>query len=291
MSELLGEDDLPELPPRPAQAHKGDFGRVLIVAGAPGMTGAGVLAATAALRAGAGLLTLAAPEGLAKVLEMKCTEVMTRNLTETSEGTLAAAAAREVLELAGRMDVVALGPGLSTHKETAQVVQQLVSGLRCPAVVDADGLNALAGHSTALDNPEGPRIVTPHPGEMSRLMEHPVEEINLHRRRMAEAFAAAHRCVVVLKGAGTVVTDGELTYINQTGNPGMATAGSGDVLTGVIAGLVGQGLTALEASALGVYLHGAAGDLAAEAVGEVSLMAGDLLDYLPGAVQEYQDVR
>jgi len=278
-------DRLPRLATRPRDAHKGDFGRVLVVAGSRGMVGAGALAAQAALRSGAGLVTLATPAMVEQAAATKLTCATTLPLPDRPGGALAPAAARRVLSAADGFDVVALGPGLSLH--AAPAVRALVPRLRLPLVLDADGLNALAGRAGLLLRRPAPTVLTPHPGELARLTGRSVADIQARRAEAAARHAREWRCIVLLKGAGTVVTDGRRVYVNRTGNPGMATGGSGDVLTGVIAALIGQGLPAFEAAALGARLHGRAGDLAARERGEVSLIATDLLDTLPRAFRSH----
>jgi NAD(P)H-hydrate epimerase len=196
---------------------------------------------------------------------------------------LAAAAETTLLELARANDVVAIGPGLGRSGAITKLVLAVLKGYGGPMVLDADGLNAVVGHVTHLQERQAPLIITPHPGEFSRLTGTPIPDIQHRRVDAAVAFANQNRVIVVLKGNGTVVTDGHRYYQNTTGNPGMATGGTGDVLTGVIAALLGQGLDAFEAAQLGVYLHGLAGDLARDELGEVSLIASDLLHYLPRA--------
>jgi len=275
------------LPRRSRGAHKGDFGRVLVIAGSVGFTGAAALCADAALRAGAGLVTLGAPESLNDILEVKLTEVMTHPLPETPARALSGAALEPILELAERSDAVAIGPGLSRHPATAELVRTLVTRLPRPMVVDADGLNALAEDTAALEGRHAPIILTPHPGEMGRLLGLTPGEVQRDRLTAAATAAERFHAVVVLKGAGTVVARaGELPRINPTGNPGMASGGTGDVLTGLVAGLLGQGLDPYEAAGAAVYLHGLAGDLAAAELGEACLIAGDLLGWLPEAFRE-----
>lgn len=289
------------LPCRAPEAHKGTFGHVLVVAGARGMTGAACLAAKAAARSGAGLVTLAVPRSLQDTVAGFQPEIMTLGLAETGAGTLGRAAMEQIEEYLPRATVVALGPGLSTHPETAETVRGMVRRLRLPCVLDADGLNAFApleaegGNHTSPEGPfgrgldGGPLVVTPHPGEMARLLGGGTAEVRADRLGVAERAAAAWRCTVVLKGARTVVAEpGGPTYINPTGNPGMAAGGTGDVLTGMIAGLLAQGLAPGTAAAAGVFLHGRAGDLAAAEKGQVSLMAGDLLELVPAAFRELE---
>jgi ADP-dependent NAD(P)H-hydrate dehydratase / NAD(P)H-hydrate epimerase len=278
---------LPRLPRRPRDAHKGVFGRVLVVAGSPGMTGAGCLAALAAQRAGAGLVTLAVPAALHAVVETKLTSAMTRALPDDDDR-IGKAAADAVLSWQAEFDVVAIGPGVGTAPQTVQAVRRLVAELAVPKVIDADALNALAGATHLL----GPGcILTPHPGEMARLLgAENAANVQRDRRATAVAFAAEHNVLLALKGAGTIVTDGRRTAVNETGNPGMAAGGTGDVLTGTVAGLLCQApLTAWEALRLAVHVHGLAGDIAADAVGELSVMAEDVLDALPRALMQVRE--
>ncbi len=285
------------LPARPAATHKGNYGRVLVVAGARGMTGAAALASEGALRAGAGLVTLAIPESLNPILEVKLSEVMTLPLPETDAGSLAESALAPILEFAKKTtSVLAIGPGLSQHSETAALVQKLVDenhkqrlGLR--TVIDADGLNALAQHKILNQNRTHDAtfgkdtVLTPHPGEMSRLVNMTVPELEAARIKSVQQFVREYGVTLVFKGAPTVIgcPKGDI-WINSTGNPGMATAGMGDVLTGVIAGLMAQGLANQKAAVLGVYLHGLAADIASEHIGLQGLIASDVLNALPQAI-------
>lgn len=280
--------DLPRLAPRRADSNKGTYGRVLVVASSRGMAGAGVLCASAALRAGAGLVRLAVPQELLPLVAVADPCVMTAGLPQDDGGRLGAEAATELLTLASASDVIAIGPGLGRSAALAHLVLQLLTKIVKPIVLDADGLNNVADAPDALQRHTGPVVVTPHPGEFARLVHGDTATVQANRRELAVKFAQEHRLIVVLKGHGTLVTDGQQLYANATGNPGMATAGSGDVLTGVIAALIGHGLDPFAAARLGVYLHGLAGDLARDVVGEVSLVAADLIDYLPRAIQQYQ---
>ena len=279
---------VPRIPRRPRGAHKTDFGRLLLVAGSPGMTGAATLAASGAIRAGAGLVLVGCPKGVNDILEVKLTSCMTQPLPETREGTLRRRAGRDILALSEKWETLAVGPGLSTHTQTRDLVLYILPRWKGAIVVDADGLNHLATDIGVLRRCHDRIVLTPHPSEFSRLSAIPTGRVQKDRAGDAVRFAQHHGVVTVLKGQGTVVTDGERVYTNRTGNPGMATAGSGDVLTGVIAAWLAQGLGPFEAAQLGVYLHGLAGDLAAKAVGEVSLTAEDLLEYLPDAVRKHQ---
>lgn len=273
-------------PPREPDAHKGTFGHVLVVAGGLGKTGAASLCSQAALRVGAGLVTLALPQSLNGAMEAQLTEVMTEPLPETEARTLAPASLERILALTEGKSAVALGPGLSTHPGTAALVCELLVQLRLPVVVDADAINALAGRSEILSRAPGPVILTPHPGELRRLLSLGREELLEQRVSVARKMAEHYNLYLVLKGARTLVADpkGEV-FINPTGNPGMATAGTGDVLTGMLAGLVGRGLELGLAVRAGVYLHGLAGDLAARDLGQEAMVAGDLLARLPAAIR------
>jgi hydroxyethylthiazole kinase-like uncharacterized protein yjeF len=279
-------DIIPALPSRARDAHKGDFGRVLILAGSRGMIGAAALAGEAALRSGAGLCTVATPKSCYPILATKLTCCTTRPLPETSSSTLSYEGRDEILELASEFDAVAIGPGLGRHSDTTRLVASLVRKFPQPVLIDADGLNALAEDTEPLCRAAGPRIVTPHPGEMARLLgDFTIAEVQDARDTMAERFAGAYGCIVLLKGEGTLVTDGHSLYTNPTGNPGMATGGTGDILTGIIAGLLAQRMSPLDAATLGAYLHGLAGDIAAEELGQVSMIAADLLAMLPDATK------
>lgn len=272
------------LPVRPDDAHKGSCGTVLVLAGSIGMTGAASLTALSALRAGAGMVYLGIPESLNDIMESKLTEVITKPLPETRTRTLSVAGFDKIRNLLARADVLAVGPGLSPHPETAELVGLVLSQINMPAVVDADALNASAAKPETLYDIKAPLVLTPHYGEWARLMRRDISLAKADPMAAAQE-AAAHFCqTVVLKGAPTVIAQpkGPL-WINSTGNAGMATAGSGDVLTGILAGLLAQGLRTPEAAKLGVYLHGLAGDLAAGEKTRYSMVAGDILENLPRA--------
>lgn len=279
------------LPRRAPDVHKGDCGRVLVIAGSAGMTGAAAMASNAALRIGAGLVTLAAPESVNDILEIKLTEVMTKALPETKERTIDAKALDTVMEIISAFDAVVIGPGLSTHKSTVKFVKELVRGAEGVLVIDADGLNALVGETELLNERRGATILTPHPGELGRLLSMPIADIQADRLAAAETAARRWNATVVLKGAGTIAAGGDCLYINPTGNPGMATAGTGDILSGMLGGLVAQGLPPYPAAVLATYLHGYSGDAAAADLTELALRATDLLDYLPTALKDLQTGR
>jgi ADP-dependent NAD(P)H-hydrate dehydratase / NAD(P)H-hydrate epimerase len=271
---------------RPRRSHKGDFGSVFILAGSRGMTGAAALCSNAALRSGAGLVTLGIPVSLNPIMSKKLTEVMTLSLAETKEITLSLKAEKAILKKIGFSDAVVLGPGLSQHPETQKLINKLVLKIDKSMVLDADALNALSKNTNALKKIKTDYVITPHMGEMARLIGKDRSYVKNNRITIAKKFSRDYNAVVVLKGAGTIAAepDGKY-YINTTGNPGMATAGSGDVLTGIIAGFLGQGLIAFDAARLGVYIHGLAGDLAAKDKGEIGLIAGDILENIPYAIK------
>jgi NAD(P)H-hydrate epimerase len=277
---------LPALPPRAPDSHKGDFGRVLVVAGSRGMSGAAVLCASAVLRGGAGLVRAAVPADVLPIVAAGNPCYMTAPLPHDDQGRLAAQAEAEVLRLAAVHDVVAAGPGLGNTPAVGAVVRALLAQARAALVLDADALNVLAGQTEALRGRTVPPILTPHPGEFGRLLGRKVSGEPAVRQELAMRFAAENDVVLVLKGHGTVVTDGRRVYVNTTGNPGMATGGSGDVLTGLIAALLGQRLEPFAAAQLGVHLHGLAGDLARDDLGEASLIATDLIAYLPRTLRQ-----
>jgi NAD(P)H-hydrate epimerase len=274
---------LPTLPPRPADSNKGTFGRVLVVAGSRGMSGAAILSASAALRAGAGLVYLAVPQGIQPIVAAGNPCYLTVGLPDDLNGLLTGEAEAVLHSTAVGMSVVALGPGLGRSPGVSRVVTALLASCRLPFVLDADGLNALEGQAARLKGNPGPRVLTPHPGEFARLTGTDIASVQANRQEQAARFAAEQGVVVLLKGHGTIVTDGRRMYQNATGNPGMATGGTGDVLTGVIAALLAQGLEAFAAAQLGAWWHGLAGDLARDELGEVCLIASDLLQFLPQA--------
>jgi NAD(P)H-hydrate epimerase len=271
--------------PRSPDSHKGDYGRVLVVAGSKGKTGAAHLAAVGALRAGAGLVTVATPGCCLPIVAAMGAEYMTEGLGERGDG-LDPEGVDRVLELA--RDVIAIGPGLGQGSSTGEFVRALVDRATMPLVVDADGLNAFVGSPERLAGREGRDvIITPHPGEMARLVGMSTDEVQASRLEIARNFATAHRVYVVLKGHRTLIATPEAkVFINPTGNAGMATGGTGDVLTGMVAAWLAQLLDAEAACKLAVYLHGMAGDLAEADEGEVSMTAGDVAGHLGDAIME-----
>lgn len=270
--------------PRPKDSHKGDYGHVFVLGGSPGLTGAAAMASESALRAGAGMVTLGVARSLNPIMEVKLTEVMTKPLPDTQEGFLKEEALEEVLTFLERVDAVALGPGLSTHPQTQRLVHDLLPGITLPLLIDADGLNILALKKELLENLPPNTVLTPHPGEMARLTNLSISHIKEQKENICSHYARRWRVVLVLKGAPTLVASpaGEVME-NTTGNPGMATAGSGDVLTGIVVGLMAQKLSPFEAATFGVFLHGLSGDLAKEHLTEEAMIAGDLIRYLPMA--------
>ena len=281
---MTSEDAAALLPERSPSGNKATFGKVLIVAGSRGMSGAARLAAMAAARAGAGLVYLGFPETMADVFDSSLLETVKRPLADTGDGHLAEGAADEILKMADEVKLLAIGPGLGTHPETVELVKRLFAEWRKPMIVDADGINAIATEPKLLEGKKPPLILTPHPGELARLIGGEAKKIDRKRLDVAEEYAKKWSAVLVLKGAPTIIGCPSETWINPTGNSGLASGGTGDVLTGIIAGLVAQGLALAPAARLGVWLHGAAADIAIEEIGEHSLVAGDLLDYLPDAM-------
>jgi NAD(P)H-hydrate epimerase len=290
--DLLEEDDvLRMLPTRPRDSHKGDFGHVLVVAGSRSKPGAAALAALGALRAGAGLVTVATGRNAQPMVHAHCAEVMVEPLPETEGGTFSRTVLQPLLKLQEGKDVMVLGPGLGTATDVTQVIRKLVQKADLPMVLDADGLNALAGKLNLLDAAsDRPRILTPHPGEFARLLGCRTDEVQRDRLGLARRFTHDHGCYLVVKGYRTLVaTPGGEVYVNPTGNPGMATAGTGDVLSGMIGALVAQTSDVLGGILAAVYLHGMAGDVAAAHRGDQGLMAGDLLEHLPESLRLLQE--
>ena len=285
--EELTELTVPRLALRNPESHKGDFGRALLVGGSRGMSGAMGLAGTAALRGGAGLVRLAVPRAIQDIVAGYEPSYMTIGLRDDDEGSIGEAATDNILTLAESATAMALGPGMGRGEEIDRLVARIYREVQIPMVVDADALNALAGRFEVLAAPGGPRVLTPHPGEFARLVasESMDEAAQISR---AEKLAADCGIVVVLKGHRTLATDGRRSARNTTGNPGMATGGSGDVLTGLIVALLCQGMQPYDAARMGIFLHGRAGDLAAVDLGQVSTIAADLLSYLSEAFLSLQ---
>ncbi len=290
---IVGRPDaLVVLPRRPSDAYKNKVGLVYVLAGSTGMTGAATLTSLSALKAGSGLVYLGIPASLNAILEEKATEVITKPLPEAEPGHLGESATAPILDHLTGMDVFALGPGLGTHPSTAKLVQNLVRQVEKPTVIDADGLNNLQDHTDLLRNRTAPTVLTPHPGELSRLTGLGTREILANRIEVARRFAAEWGVVLVLKGSPSVTASPDgMVMINSSGNAGMATGGSGDVLTGLIASFIGQGLDAFTAAWLGVYVHGFAGDIARNRYGEMGLVAGDILRAVPAVLRELEKIK
>ena len=278
------------LPDRPTVGHKGTFGHLLVVAGSEGMSGAAALAATAALRSGAGLVTLGCPAGLNDVIEAQCSEAMTVPLPETAGRAFAVEGLEAILALASERDGVAMGPGVGRRPETAELLRGLAERVDKPLIIDADGLAAFESSLELLKDRSAPTVLTPHPGEAARLLASGADEVNRDRVGAARELAVLSGAVVLLKGAATVAAspDGRVV-INPTGGPNLATGGSGDVLTGLVGALVVQGSAGLEAAAVAAYVHGWAGDRIAARRGDGGLLAGELAEELPAAMQELRD--
>jgi hydroxyethylthiazole kinase-like uncharacterized protein yjeF len=270
---------------RDAQSHKGTTGHLLVVGGSPGKTGAAAMTSQAAMRMGAGLVTLAIPKSLNWAMESQLTEVMTVPLPENSDQTLGLSAYGKIMGQLERKHALAIGPGLGTGGPTKSLVKRLIQTSPVPVVVDADALNALVGSLSFLRDLKVPIVMTPHPGEMARLVGKTASAVQQARVREAHDFATTHKVHLVLKGARTVIghPDGTV-HVNPTGNPGMASGGMGDVLTGMISGLIVQGLSVEQAVNAGVYLHGCAGDSLARSVGPVGFLASDVIDILPSQI-------
>jgi len=306
-AELLEKRDVSLLiPERQRYSHKGDYGHILVIAGSRGKTGAALMAAKACLRAGAGLVTIGVPESLMDIFQARVTEEMTLPLPDAGDGSLSSKALEKILEfLSERADVLAIGPGISVTDNTKKLVKEILMNSTTPAVIDADAINTLEGNKQILKKTKAPVILTPHAGEMARLLQTKVQSSKLKvknseklrtmsyelltrieqdRINTAIEFAEETGTYLVLKGVPSVIAEPEgRAYINPTGNPGMASAGTGDVLIGMIAGFLGQGLNPMEASTLGVYMHGFAGDIAAQKLGEHSLIASDIIEAIPEA--------
>ena len=276
MLELNHQAVLSILPDRDENAHKGDFGKILLLCGSKGYTGAAYLAAMGALRSGAGLLFLGVPESIYAIEAGKLNEAIVFPLPEEG-GKLSAEAIPEILERLPKMDAVLIGCGLGQSEGTFSVVKAVLENAKCPVVVDADGINVLSTHKDILRGRKYPTILTPHDGEFRRLG----GEIGDDRMASAEALAKELGCILLLKGHRTCITDGKKGYVNNTGNPGMAVGGSGDLLAGIIVSLLGQEIEPIQASAVGAWLHGAAGDICAGEIGQYGMLPTDMLSVLP----------
>lgn len=264
------------LPDRKLDSHKGDFGRILLLCGSEGYTGAAALSAMGALRSGAGLVYLGVPRCIYAIEAVKLTEPIVFPLPDEG-GTVSAQALRQVLSLLPKMDAVLIGPGLGCSQGVTELVTGVLQEFKGPVVLDADGINAVAPHKDILRGREGVTVLTPHAGEFHRLG----GDVTGDRLKDATCFAAEFGCILLLKGHDTLITDGKTTYVNPTGNPGMAVGGSGDVLSGMLVSLLGQGMEPLLASACAAYLHGAAGDACARDLGQYGMLPTDMLQILP----------
>ena len=273
--ELNHEAVLNILPDRPADSHKGDFGRILLLCGSRGYTGAAALAARGALRSGAGLVFLGVPESIYAIEAVKLDEPVVFPLPDEG-GRLSEAAVPEILARLCNMDAVLIGPGLGQSAGTFQVVKTVLETYPGPVVLDADGINVMAAHMDILRGRTAPTIVTPHPGEFARMGGR-----SGNRLDAAVEMARDLGIIVVLKGHGTVITDADTVYVNPTGNPGMAVGGSGDVLAGIVVSFLGQGIAPLEAAACAAWVHGAAGDICAREKGQYGMLPGDMVEVLP----------
>lgn len=276
MKELDHKAVLSILPDRQILAHKGNFGRILLLCGSRGYTGAAYLAAMGALRTGAGLTYLGVPESIYAIEAVKLNEPIVFPLPD-DDGKLAVSAAEEIKGLLPKMDAVLIGPGLGQSKGTLAALKVVLRDFQGAVVVDADGINLLAQHKYLLRGRTAPTVLTPHEGEFARI----AGGVATDRQTAAEQLALELGAVVVLKGHGTIITDGTVTYRNPTGNPGMAVGGSGDVLAGMVVSLLGQGVDPVEAAVAAVWLHGAAGDVCAEKLGQYAMLPTDILEELP----------
>ncbi|MFH1678863.1 MAG: NAD(P)H-hydrate dehydratase, partial [Candidatus Omnitrophota bacterium] len=273
---------------RKLRAHKGDFGHILILAGCAQFSGAAILCSNAAMASGAGLVTLGLPRSLCNAfIKIKSPEVMLKPLAQTPEATLSIKALGRINAFLNKVDILVIGPGLSQDKSTQSLIRNVIKAVDKPLVIDADGINALCGHLQLIKNSKSKAaILTPHVGEMARLIGDSKSKIQSCRKEIARGFSKNFGITLVLKGRHTIVADYQRNlYINKTGNPGMATAGSGDVLTGIIAAFLAQGLDAFNAAKYAVYLHGLAGDLAAKEKTQIGMIASDIITKLPEAIK------
>jgi len=265
-----------QLPERPLNAHKGDFGKLLLLCGSEGFTGAAYLCAMGALRTGAGLVYVGVPRSIYSIMAVKLTEAIVFPLPD-EDGMLSIQASITIAEKLQSMDAVVIGPGLGQSVGTRSVTKYILENFSGPVILDADGINVISQHKDILRGRTCPTVLTPHEGEFCRLG----GDLTPGRMEGAEAFARAYGVILLLKGHETVITDGRSTYLNKTGNPGMATGGSGDVLAGMIAALIGQGVAPLMASACGAWLHGKSGDICAQQIGQYGMLPSDMLQVLP----------
>ncbi len=275
------------LPPRKKDSHKGTYGRVGIIAGSKGMTGAPYLTSMACLRAGSGLVYTIVPDSISSILSTKLIEAIIKPVPDKNTGNFTLDSLDDILKFSKDMDVLAVGPGMGVDEERVELVKEILLAFQGPIVLDADGLNCISKIGLHIFNKRrGPTVITPHPGEFSRLLEVDIKEIQKNRIEYSKYVSKEYNIITVLKGANTIVSNPkEEVYVNTTGNPGMATAGSGDVLTGIIASFIGQGIEVYKASMLGVYCHGLAGDMAKEIKGEYGMIARDILENIPSSIK------
>lgn len=273
---LTHQEILNILPDRKPESHKGDFGKVLLICGSKGYTGATALAAMGALRSGAGLVYAAAPESIYAIEAVKLTEAIVIPLPD-QDGRLSTAAVNEIRSIMEQKNAVLIGPGLGQSEGVFAAVRTVLEEFPGPVVLDADGINAIAKHKDLLRGRTGPTVITPHAGEFARI----ADVCTGDRLEDAVTFAAEYGVILLLKGHRTIITDGKSTYLNNTGNPGMAVGGSGDVLAGIIVSLLGQGLQPMEAASCSAWLHGAAGDICAKQMGQYGMLPSDMLLVLP----------
>ncbi len=275
------------LPKRKDNSHKGTYGRVGIIAGSRGMTGAPYLSSQAALRVGAGLVYTIVPKFIEDIMCIKLTEAIIKPIEDMGRGNFISKSVVEIMEAIEGLDALALGPGYGVDIDRIYLVERIIKSCKIPMVIDADGINCISHNPDILADNKKDIIITPHPGEMARILGKNTGEIQEKREYYAKYISQKYNIYVVLKGNKTIVTspEGDI-YVNKTGNPGMATAGSGDVLTGMIVGFLGQGLKPFEAAKLGVYLHGLAGDLACKDKGEYSLIASDILEKISESMKK-----
>ncbi len=286
---LEAKDFMSFFPARDSSSHKGDYGHLLVLAGSPGKTGAAAMTGLAAMRIGTGLVTLGVPESLNPVMEIKLTEVMTEPLPEVNKGYFSLKALPKVKDLLRVKSALALGPGISADKAVKEFVEELIIACQVPLVIDADGINCLADRVELLKRKKAPLVLSPHPGEMARLVGGSVEEIQEDRVGISREFAKKSGVCLVLKGARTIVAEPSgAIYINPTGNPGMASGGTGDVLTGMIGGLLAQGYDPVEAAKAGVFFHGLAGDEVLKDKGSSGMIASDLIEVLPRIIKQFE---
>lgn len=273
---------------RKIDAQKGDYGRVAIIGGSTGMVGAPYMASLASLRTGSGYAYTLVPSALETIMSIKLTEGIVRPIEDDGMGHFTMESLQDILMYIKNMDSLALGVGMGVDGDRTYIIREIIKNAKVPIVLDADAINCISNEPHILDNHESSLIITPHPGELSRFLDISIEEIQKKRVYYSEYIAKKYNMIVVLKGHRTVVASPKLgIYINETGNPGMATAGSGDVLTGMIASLLGQGLKAFDAAKLGVHLHGIAGDIAKDKMGEYGMIASDIIENIPFAINSY----